>query len=94
MGADSRLFRLIQIPEVEIVTPDHTEPAQGEALTQYASRIADRLNIQTADVVGGVSFGGMLTGEIARQRSVAGLILLGSCLRPARLPWSYRWVKA
>jgi pimeloyl-ACP methyl ester carboxylesterase len=93
MGGDSRLFRLIRIPEVEIVTPDHTEPAQGEALTQYASRIADLLNIQAADVVGGVSFGGMLAGEIARQRPVAGLILLGSCLRPARLPWSYRWVE-
>ena len=93
MGGDSRLFRLIRMPEVEIVTPDHIEPAQGEALTQYASRIADRLNIQAADVVGGVSFGGMLAGEIARQRPVAGLILLGSCLRPARLPWSYRWLE-
>jgi pimeloyl-ACP methyl ester carboxylesterase len=93
MGGDSRLFRLIRIPEVESVTPDHIEPAYGEALTQYASRIADRLNIQAADVVGGVSFGGMLAAEIARQRPVAGLILLGSCLRPARLPWSYRWLE-
>ncbi len=76
-----------------MVTPDHIEPAQGETLTQYASRIADRLNIRPADVVGGVSFGGMLAGEIARQRPVAGLILLGSCLRPSRLPWSYRWVE-
>jgi pimeloyl-ACP methyl ester carboxylesterase len=93
MGGDDRLFRSIRIPEAEIVTPDHTEPAQGETLTQYASRIADRLNIQPADIVGGVSFGGMLAGEIARQRPVAGLILLGSCLRPGRLPWSYRWVE-
>ena len=93
MGGDGRLFRSIRLPEAEIVTPDHTEPAQGETLTQYASRIADGLNIQPADIVGGVSFGGMLAGEIARQRPVAGLILLGSCLRPGRLPWSYRWVE-
>ena len=93
MGGDGRLFRSIRIPEAEILTPDHTEPTQGETLTQYASRIADTLNIQPADVVGGASFGGMLAGEIARQREVAGLILLGSCLRPARLPWSYRWVE-
>jgi pimeloyl-ACP methyl ester carboxylesterase len=90
MGADSRLFRSIQIPEAEIVTPDHTDPAQGETLTQYAARIAHGLNIQSIDIIGGVSFGGMLAGEIARQRAVAGLILLGSCLRPARLPSSYR----
>jgi pimeloyl-ACP methyl ester carboxylesterase len=92
MGGDSRLFRSIRIPEAEIVTPDHTEPAPGERLTQYASRIADGLTIQPADIVGGASFGGMIAGEIARQRPVAGLILLGSCLQPSRLPWSYRWV--
>ncbi len=93
MGGDGRLFRPIRIPEAEIVTPDHTEPAPGETLTQYASRMADNLNILPEDIVGGVSFGGMLAGEIARQRPVAGLILLGSCLRPSRLPRSYRWVE-
>jgi pimeloyl-ACP methyl ester carboxylesterase len=93
MGADRRLFRSIRIPEAEIVTPDHSEPAHGETLFQYASRVADNLNIQPADIVGGVSFGGMLAGEIARQRPVAGLILLGSCVQPERLPWSYRWVE-
>jgi pimeloyl-ACP methyl ester carboxylesterase len=93
MGGDGRLFRSIRIPDAEIVTPDHIEAAQGETLTQYAARIADGLDIQPADIVGGASFGGMLAGEIARQREVAGLILLGSCLRPGLLPWSYRWVE-
>ena len=93
MGADGRLFRSIRIPEAEIVTPDHAEPAPGGALTQYAARIAAALAIQPDDIVGGISFGGMLAGEIARQRRVAGLILLGSCLRPDRLPRSYRWIE-
>jgi pimeloyl-ACP methyl ester carboxylesterase len=93
MGADNRLFRSIRIPEAEIVTPDHAEPAPGENLAQYAARIADGLSIQPEDIVGGISFGGMLAGEITRQRRVAGLILLGSCLRPDRLPRSYRWIE-
>jgi pimeloyl-ACP methyl ester carboxylesterase len=93
MGADARLFQSIRIPETEIFTPDHAEPAPEETLTEYAARIADGLNIQPADIVGGISFGGMLAGEIARQRPVAGLILLGSCLRPDRLPRSYRWIE-
>src|SRR5215467_6963373 len=93
MGGDGRLFRSIRIPEAEIVTPDHTDPTQGETLIEYASRIADDLKIQPADIIGGVSFGGMLAGEITRQRPVAGLILLGSCVRPERLPLSYRWVE-
>jgi pimeloyl-ACP methyl ester carboxylesterase len=93
MGADTRLFGSIRIAEAEIVTPDHREPEKGETFVHYASRIADDLDIQPADIIGGVSFGGMLAGEIARQRPVAGLILLGSCLQPTRLPLSYRWVE-
>jgi pimeloyl-ACP methyl ester carboxylesterase len=94
MGADRRLFRSIKIPEAEIVTPDHSEPVHGETLFQYASRVANNLNIRPVDIVGGVSFGGMLAGEIAQQRPVAGLILLGSCLRPGRLSLSYRWAES
>ena len=93
MGADARLFQSLRIPEAEIVTPAHAEPAQEETLPHYAARIADSLKIQPADIVGGISFGGMVAGEIARQRPVAGLILLGSCLRPDRLPRSYRWIE-
>ena len=93
MGADPRLFGLVRIPEAEIVTPDYLEPAPGETLVQYASRTADDMNIQPDDIVGGVSFGAMVAGEIARQRPVAGLIILGGCLRPERLPRSYRWIE-
>jgi pimeloyl-ACP methyl ester carboxylesterase len=93
MAADGRLFRSIRIPEAEIVTPDHAEPMPGETLTQYAARIANGLNIQPSDIIGGISFGGMLAGEIARQRQVAGLILLGGCLQPGRLPGLYRWLE-
>ena len=76
-----------------MVTPDHAEPMPGETLIQYAARIANRLNIQPSDIIGGISFGGMLAGEIARQRHVAGLILLGSCLQPGRLPGLYQWLE-
>lgn len=93
MGGDGRLLQPVHIPEEEIIAPDHTEPFPGETLSQYAARIADIFKIQPVDIVGGVSFGGMIAGEIAHQRTVAGLILLGSCLHPSRLPWSYRWVE-
>jgi pimeloyl-ACP methyl ester carboxylesterase len=83
----------IRIPEIDVVTPDPIEPASGESLADYGKRIADQFQIVGTDVVGGASFGGMLAAEIARQRPVAGLILLGSCIRPSRLPRLYRWVE-
>jgi pimeloyl-ACP methyl ester carboxylesterase len=93
MGADARLVRPMQIPGLEVLTPEHVEPTPSESLIQYATRVADLMRINQTDVIGGASFGGMVAAEIARQRPVAGLILLGSCLHPQRLPRTYRWVE-
>ena len=90
IGGDHRLTRPVAVPGVEVVTPDHLEPLPGEDLPAYARRVADAHAIGAQDVVGGVSFGGMIATEIARQRRVAGLVLLGSCARPRRLPSFYR----
>ena len=75
MAADSRLLRSIRIPEVEIVTPDHAEPVSGETVTQYAALIAEGLFIQPDDIIGGISFGGMLARKIARQRRLVGKVI-------------------
>jgi pimeloyl-ACP methyl ester carboxylesterase len=93
MGADRRLMQPIQIPGIEVLTPDHIEPAPAESLIEYAAKIADLNNISDKDVIGGASFGGMIAAQIARQRPVAGLILLGTCIHPSRLPWIYKWVE-
>lgn len=90
MGADGRLMRPVQIPGIEVLTPDHAEPIAGEPLTSYAARVAERHGVKPSDVVGGASFGGMLAAEVANQRPVAGLVLLGTCIRPWRLPWPYK----
>lgn len=93
MGADGRLMRPIRVPGVDVCTPDHVEPAPGEDLSRYAARVAELHSIDASDVVGGASFGGMIAAEIARQWTVAGLVLLGSCVRPGRLPWAYKWIE-
>lgn len=83
-------MRPVQVPGVEVLTPDHVEPARGESLPAYAARVADRHGVRPTDAVGGASFGGMLAAEVANQRPVAGRILLGTCIRPWRLPWPYK----
>lgn len=90
MGGDGALFQALRIPEVDLLTPAHTDPKPGENLVEYAARLAQLFEIGKDDVVGGSSFGGMIAAEIARQRPVSGLVLLGSCLRPSRLPKPYR----
>lgn len=93
MGGDSRLFGPIQLSNINLLTPDHVEPLPGEDLRRYAARLISEFEIAPQDVIGGASFGGMLAAEISTQCQVAGLVLLGSCLQPSRLPWSYRWME-
>lgn len=94
LGADGRLMRPVSVPGVEVLTPDHLEPEAGESLKAYAARVAAAHGIGPKDAVGGASFGGMLAAEIAAQRPVAALVLLGTCVRPWRLPWSFRLIHA
>jgi hypothetical protein len=93
MGGDRRMFEPLSIPGVELVTPDHLEPEKGEDLPAFAERTADFHGLSADDVVGGVSFGGMLTAQISSRRKLAGAILLASCHQPKRLPAGYRTVE-
>jgi pimeloyl-ACP methyl ester carboxylesterase len=78
LGADGRLFRELRTPGVELATPGHLEPLEGEAMSAYARRVADRHGVTEEMAVGGASFGGFVAAEIAAQRPCAGLILIGS----------------
>jgi pimeloyl-ACP methyl ester carboxylesterase len=94
MGGDRRLCQHLHIGGVMLLTPNHRSPLPGASLTEFATALAEEHKIGPDDVVGGVSFGGMLAAEIARLRAVRGLVLLGSCLDPRRkLPKSYQWLE-
>jgi pimeloyl-ACP methyl ester carboxylesterase len=93
MGGDRRMFEPLRVPGVELVTPDHLEPLKGEDLPAFAERTADFHRLGPDDVAGGVSFGGMLSAQIASRRKLAGAILLASCHQPRRLPGRYRFVE-
>lgn len=93
MGSDRRFLDRLQIPGITVHTPDHLPPIRNESLAAYAAKVAREHAIEEGDVVGGASFGGMLAAEIAGSQRVAGLILLGSCIRPRCLPRSYRWIE-
>ena len=82
LGADGRLFREIDCPGVELVTPPHLEPFEGEALSAYARRVAERWGLAPEDAVGGASFGGMVAAEIESHRPAAALVLIGSSVSP------------
>lgn len=68
MGADKRVFTHIQLPEgFEAVFLDWLAPNREETLPSYAMRLADHIDTTEPFVLIGLSFGGMLATEIAKQ---------------------------
>jgi pimeloyl-ACP methyl ester carboxylesterase len=82
LGADAGIYR----PQREhfgdrLVVPPWIEPRVDESLATYARRLARTINVPRPFWLGGISFGGMIAGEIAEARpdDVAGIIMIGSC---------------
>ena len=91
LAADKRVFRHIQLPEgFEAVYLDWIQPEKDESLPQYALRLADNINKEEPFALVGLSFGGMLATEIAKQYQPAVTILISSVPVSNQLPGYYR----
>jgi pimeloyl-ACP methyl ester carboxylesterase len=105
MATDHRLLEPQRRGLGEFFVPAWLPARRGEGLPQYARRLAETLPPARRLVLGGVSLGGMLAYEMARQLRPAAVVLVASCrsgravrpmfcrLRPVlcRLPvWFFR----
>lgn len=93
LGADERIFRNLKFPDnyqvhhLQWLTPEPNEP-----LNVYARRMA--AGIQEGPVtLMGVSFGGIMSLEIAKLIPVEQVILLSSIKHTREKPTYYKWVK-
>jgi pimeloyl-ACP methyl ester carboxylesterase len=91
LAADKRVFRDIQLPEgFEAVHLDWIQPEKDESLPQYALRLAANINKEEPFALVGLSFGGMLATEIAKQYQPAATILISSVPVSKQLPVYFR----
>ena len=85
LGADSRSFGFLDlsfcIPEfVHWISPSH-----DDTLPSYAEKLFRSINDENATIVG-VSFGGMLATEIAKNHPGAKVIIISSCKTYLEIP--------
>ena len=91
MAADKRVFRHIQLPQgFEAVFVDWITPQKEESLPAYALRLANNIDITQSFALVGLSFGGMLATEIAKQYQPAATILISSVPVSSHLPGYFR----
>ncbi|HEY0273870.1 MAG TPA: alpha/beta hydrolase [Chitinophaga sp.] len=94
MGADERLFQKLRFPENYVIhhLPWLTPVSQEETIEAYAARFVAQIH-HPNPVLLGVSFGGILSVEIARQLPVKKVVLVSSIKRTAEKPAYFNWVR-
>jgi pimeloyl-ACP methyl ester carboxylesterase len=91
LAADKRVFKYIQLPSgCEAVFLDWITPQKDDTLVSYALRLASTINKEEPFALVGLSFGGMLATEIAKQYKPAATILISSIPLSKELPGYFK----
>jgi len=94
LGADERIFNNLRFPAgYQVHNLRWITPLQDEPISQYAARMAKNITADGNISIMGVSFGGIMSLEIARHIPVEKNILLSSIKLSEEKPPYYNWVK-
>lgn len=86
LGADGRLFDPQRRGGLEVLTPPWLEPTADETLADYGRRMAATVEVDGPYVLGGVSLGGTVALEMARQLRPRCVVLIASCRSRKAIP--------
>ncbi|MDP4262258.1 MAG: alpha/beta hydrolase [Bacteroidota bacterium] len=89
LGADEKIFRNLQLGRYELKHIPWLRPHKKEKIDEYAGRMASAIR-HDSPVLIGVSFGGMISIEIARQIPLKKLIIISSIKSTHELP---QWMR-
>ncbi len=89
LGADEKAFSKLQIEGYQLKVIDWIEPQKNETLQSYASRMLNYID-EPNPILIGLSFGGIMSIEIAKQMPVQKIILISSIKTKYELPF---WMK-
>ena len=89
LGADERVFQYLNLEGIEPVFIQWLEPLSNEKIENYAARMSAFITTPRPLIVG-LSFGGMITIEIAKSIDYQQIILISSAKNRYDLPLLYR----
>lgn len=91
LAADKRVFNHIHLPNgFEAVYLNWISPQEEESLPHYALRLSNPIDTKELFVLIGLSFGGMLATEIAKQLKPVTTILISSIPVSDHLPGYFK----
>ena len=91
LGADERAFSKLKVDGYQLKVIQWLQPRPNETMYHYAKRMRAEISEENP-IIMGLSFGGMLSIEIAKQMPVAKIIIISSIKSSVELPLWMRTV--
>jgi pimeloyl-ACP methyl ester carboxylesterase len=89
LGADARVFQKLKLKGFRPVHIQWEQPQRGESLEHYAGRLLNQVTSQHPILVG-LSFGGLVAVEMAKQSEPAQVVLLSSAKTDDEIPGYFK----
>ncbi len=89
LGTDERVFRLLKCEGYRPIHIHWLQPEQGETIQAYAKRLTAQIHSDRPFIVG-LSFGGIMAVEIAKQIETEKVILISSTKTCAEVPFYFK----
>lgn len=91
LGADERIFQKIDFSGFSITYIKWIVPKENETIENYATRILKQITTREKPTLIGVSFGGIMAIEVAKQLETEKVILISSAKTTTEIPFYYRF---
>ena len=90
LGADERVFKKLDFSGFDVTFVDWILPLDKETIEQYATRLLDQIPTEKPLLMG-LSFGGIMAVEVAKQISTKKIILIASAKTKDEIPFYLRF---
>jgi len=90
LGADERVFQLLDFSGFSTTFIKWIVPHDKETIEHYAKRLLDQIKTVKPTLIG-LSFGGLIAIEVAKQIDTEKLILIASAKTKNEIPFYYRF---
>jgi pimeloyl-ACP methyl ester carboxylesterase len=89
LGADERVFQRLDFSGFSTTFIKWIVPQDKETIEQYATRLLDQITTKKPTLIG-LSFGGLIAVEVAKQIDTEKVILIASAKTKNEIPFYYR----
>lgn len=90
LGADERVFQRLDFSEFSTTFIKWIVPVDDETIEQYTTRLLEQITSRKPTLIG-LSFGGIIAVEVAKQIDTEKVILIASAKTKNEIPFYYRF---